>query len=881
MALVPGDRIGIYEVRDLIGAGGMGEVYRGHDPKLNRSVALKILPDGFAADPDRLARFKREAQVLASLNHSNIASIFGLEDSGAVHALVLEYVEGPTLADRIAQGPLSVDEALPVGRQIADALETAHAQGIVHRDLKPANIKVRADGTVKVLDFGLAKALSTDVATSAVTQSPTMTSPALTQMGIILGTAAYMSPEQARGRPADKRSDIWAFGVVLYEMLAGKRAFDGDDMSYTLANILKSEPDWNALAPGTPPAVRRVLRRCLEKDPRRRVHDIADARLELDEKDEVVAPAPPPVATRTILGVERVGWLLIVAALAGLLVYTLRKEPPATATVRFQIGPPENAFFGSASGIGRAEGSSGAAVSPDGTQLTFIATEKPARTQLWLRRLDTFTSRPLPGTDDALMPFWSPDSRSIGFFAAGQLKRIDLADGTVSTVADAARIPRGGTWGTSDVIVFSAGTPPSIARVPARGGEVTPIASEVIFARWPSFLPDGRHFLLTGRLPSDTRMGVIVASIEQGFQARLLVQSDGNAAFAPPGALLFIRDDRILQHAFDPDRFEVSGDAMPVADQVLFNPGVGRADFSVSTNGVLVFRPGSSRSNQFAWFDRAGAMLETVGPPGNYRTPDLSPDGQKLVYGDVNQGDIWIFDLVRHTSSRFTSGPGTETAPVWFPDGNRIAYRKDQGGLFEKDVTGTGTERVLLKDSVNGPDQISPDGKWLLYFAVTAGPSAQDVYVLPLVGEPKPQAIVQTPFADVEPQFSPDMRWLAYSSTENERNELYVQPFPATGRRWQISNAGGRQPLWRADGKELFFVSDDRRFYAVSISEKTGVLEYGTLQLLFEMRANVFNSRNSYVPSRDGQRFLVNMLLDADDAPINVVQSWQRLLDRP
>ena len=376
-------------------------------------------------------------------------------------------------------------------------------------------------------------------------------------------------------------------------------------------------------------------------------------------------------------------------------------------------------------------------------------------------------------------------------------------------------------------------------------------------------------------------IGILVGSIEPGFEPRSVVASDSNAAFAAPGVLLFMRGERLMQQRFDPDRLEVSGDATPVVEDVFYNPGVGRADFTVSSSGVLAFRSSSNRGNQFAWFDRAGKLLETVGPPGNYRTPDLSPDGQRLAYGDDNQRDVWIFDLARQTSSRFTSGPGSETSPVWFPDGTKIAYRTDQRGMFEKDVSGTGAERVLLAQPVNGPAQISADGKWILYFAITPGGN-QDVYVLPTAGERKPQLVVQTPFPEVEPQFSPDVRWLAYASNENGRNEIYVQAFPSTGRRLQISNSGGRQPLWRADGKELFFVSDDQKFYAVDVttSANSGSFEYGVPHFLFDMRANVFNSRNSYIPSRDGKRFLVNMLLEADDAPINVVHNWRAVVNR-
>ena len=876
MALASGDRLGVYEVRDLIGAGGMGEVYRGHDTKLIRSVALKILPDAFAGNPDRLARFKREAQVLASLSHANIGAIFGFEEAGTVHALVLELIEGPTLADRLASGPLALDDALPIAKQIAEALEAAHAQGIVHRDLKPANIKVRPDGTVKVLDFGLAKAVADESPAAGVSLPPTITSPALTQLGVILGTAAYMSPEQARGKAADKRSDIWAFGAVLYEMLTGKRAFEGDEISDTLANILKSQPDWSALPADTPPAIRRVLQRCLEKDPKRRTHDIADARLDLDEKDMPAAAVALPARSK-LVSAERIVWTLLVAAVAALAAYGMRREPiEPPQVVRFEIEPPGGNFFGSGSGMGRADGTSNTVVAPDGTQLVFASTDKAGRTQLWIRRLDSFTSRPLAGTDGAAMPFWSPDGRAIGFYAAEKLKRFEMADGAVQTITDAAGVPRGAAWGSLDVIVFAVGTPPRLARVSARGGEVAELPSAgIVFPRYPVFLPDGRHFLFSARVQSpQPAVSVMLSSIEPGFEPRPVVEGESNPAFAPPDRLLFARGERLMQQSFDVNRMEVTGAATPVIEQVLFNPGSGRADFSVSANGVLTFRSTTNRTNQFAWFDRSGTLLETIGPPGLYRTPDLSPDGRYLAYADINQRDIWILDLLRNVPSRFTSSPASETAPVWFPDGSKIAYRSDQGGMFEKDVSGTGTERVLLKDNVNGPDQVSADGKWVLYFMVTPN-GDQDVYVMPLTGDRRPQMIVQTPFPDVEPQFSPDVRWLAYASSENGRNEVYVQGFPSTGRRWQVSSSGGRQPLWRADGKELYFVSDDRRFFAVDVSEQAGSIEFGVPKLLFEMRANVFNSRNSYIPSRDGKRFLVNMLLDADDAPISVVQHWQ------
>ena len=581
-----------------------------------------------------------------------------------------------------------------------------------------------------------------------------------------------------------------------------------------------------------------------------------------------VTPLP---AKRRLLNVERLSWAALTVTLAAALAYVALQRPPEPSVVRFQVNPPENGAFGSSSGIGTAQGTAGAALSPDGAQLVFVATRKTGETELWLRRLDSFASRPLAGTTDALMPFWSPDSRSIAFFAGGKLQRVDSTDGTIQTVTEAPGVPRGASWGSGDVIVFSSGTPPQLARVPARGGAVATMSTG---PRFPSFLPDGRHFLFSGRRDVEPEFGVMVGSIEPGFESRWLTAADSNAAFAPPGVLLFTRGDRLMQQPFDPDRLQLSGDATPIVEQITVNPGVGLGDFTVSATGVLAFRSTSNRGFQFAWFDRAGTLLETVGRPGNYRTPDLSPDGRYLAFGDITQRDIWILDLARKKASRFTSGSGGETAPVWFPDGNRIAYRKDLEGIFEKDVTGTGAERLLLKGMVNGPDQVSSDGKLLLYFAVTPGGN-QDVYVVPTTGDSKPQVIVQTPFAEVEPQLSPDVRWLAYASNENGRNEIYVQAFPSPTRRWQVSTSGGRQPLWRADGKELYFVADDRKFYAVDVSEKSGEFVYGAPQFLFDMPANVFNSRNSYVPSRDGKRFLINMLLTSDDAPINVVQNWR------
>ena len=864
---------GPYRIESRLGAGGMGEVYRARDARLGRDVAIKVLPPAFADDPERLARFRREAHLLATLNHPNIGAIYGLESSRGVDALILELVEGPTLADRVAGGPMPLEDTIAIARQIADALAAAHEAGIVHRDLKPANVKVRDDGTVKVLDFGLAKITENVPArATALIESPTITTSAMTAASLILGTAAYMSPEQAKGKPADRRSDIWAFGCVLYEMLTGKRAFQGDDVSDTFAAILRAEPDWKAIG-DLPPAIRRVIGRCLEKDPAKRYHSIVDVRLDL--ADAAVSAAIPAAPRR--LTVERVMWALLVATLAGGVGYLARRPSESSSLpVRFQLAPPEGGFYGSVSGFGA--GLSGATASPDGTRLAFIATNADGRGSLWIRPFDTGMARPLPDTDFALMPFWSPDGAAIAFFASGQLKIVELATGSVRVVA-AATPGRGGTWGGGDVIVFSRGIPAQLVRVSAAGGEVTPIPTGMehiqgAWPLWPHFLPDGRHFIYWTRvLPGGIGGGVMIASIEPGFTQRPLLRSDTAAAVLPAGFILFTRGDTVFRQTLDLERLEISGEPVRVNEPISVILGAGLADFSVSVSGVLVFQAGSSTMNQFAWFDRSGRQLEKVGAPGKYRAPALSPDEKRLAYEDTSTGDIWILDLERQTPSRFTSAAGVEACPVWFPNGKKLAYRTETTGVYEKDASGTSPERQLMNFFVNGPSQVTSDGKWLLYFWPPQGKQAQDIAALPLTGERTPRTLVESPFPDVEPYISPDMRWLAYTSGESGRYEVYVQPFPPTGERWQVSSAGGRQVMWRADGKELFFVADDRRFYAVDVNPSSASFDYGVPRMLFEMQANVFNVRNSYVPSADGQRFLVNTL-DNAGAPLNVVLNW-------
>ena len=591
--------------------------------------------------------------------------------------------------------------------------------------------------------------------------------------------------------------------------------------------------------------------------------------------------APTAAVESRALTRERVAWALLTTALLGGLAYFARPRPapPPASEVRFQLAPPEKAFYGAVGGLfGRLSGST---ISPDGQRLAFIATDASGRTALWLRPLDSNAARVIADTDNASLPFWSPDSRSIGFFAAGKMKSADATTGAVRVIADAA-LSRGASWGSRGVIVFSYGTPSVLAQVPADSGVVTTISTSsdesVGLSNWPQFLPDGRHFIYWRRGPNaagPNAARISIASIEPGFTPRALVNSDTAGVVMLPGTLVFARGEALLQQRFDLERLQVSGAAIRVNEQIFISPGQGIADFSVSAGGTLVYRAGISAPNQFAWLDRSGRQIQTLGVPGSYRCMALSPDGKRLAYEDAGKGDIWILDLDRQTPSRFTSDPGFEGCPAWFPDGSKIAYRSDAPGIFEKDASGTTGERPLLRRFVNGPSQVTRDGKWLLFFWVPPGGQSLDIAVMPLTGERTPRTIVQSPFPEVEPQISPDNRWLAYASTETGRNEVYVQPFPTTGARWQISSAGGRQPLWRADGNELFFVAEDRKFYAVDVKAAGRSFDYGVPHVLFEMRANVFNVRNSYAPSLDGQRFLVNTLLESTGEPLNVVLNWK------
>jgi serine/threonine-protein kinase len=700
MALTVGSRLGHYDVTALIGEGGMGQVYQATDTKLNRQVALKILPEAFASDPDRLARFQREAQVLASLNHPNIAQIHGLEESDTTRALVLELVEGPTLVARISQGPIPVDEALPIAKQIAEALEAAHEAGVIHRDLKPANIKVRDDGTVKVLDFGLAKALDT-APEGDPSLSPTLTA-AATQMGVIMGTAAYMSPEQARGKPVDKRADIWAFGVVLFEMLTGQRAFAGEDVSVTLADVIRADLSWDTLPSDLPPGLATYLRRCLEKEPSQRIQAIGDVRLAMEGAFEttVVATPEPAIVQRLRLWQRPLSVAMIViaaVALGGLVVWTLTR-PAAQPLARFTI---------SLEGESRLPPNPGPAfaLSPDGQKLVYAAFSDGSQ-QLYVRSLDQIEAIPLRGTDGGQNVFWSPNGEWVGFKADGMLKKVALAGGAPETLCEAEGLPGGASWGLNDAIVFSGGPGSPLLRVSALGGIPEPLTSlrpdeGDVAHLWPQVLPGGNAVVFTVFRSSESDSSIAVRSLS-GEEHRVLLAGTG-ARYVSTGHLVFVRENTLWVVPFDAEGLEVTGPASPVLENVLRTPG-GIAQFSFASNGSLVYAPGDvigARLSTLVWVDRNGQATELAAEAGPYRYPRVSPDGTRVAVSRTDQqSDVWIWDVGGETLTRLTSDPGVDQYGEWTPDGNRVVFRSNREGgnsLFWRSTDFTGDAERLTR----------------------------------------------------------------------------------------------------------------------------------------------------------------------------------------
>jgi Tol biopolymer transport system component/tRNA A-37 threonylcarbamoyl transferase component Bud32 len=878
MALRNGDKLGPYEITARLGAGGMGEVYRARDPRLGRDVAIKVSTEKFSE------RFQHEAKTVASLNHSNICHLY---DVGPDY-LVMELVEGETLAERLRAGAIPLPEALEIARQIADALEAAHEKGITHRDLKPGNIIVKPDGTVKVLDFGLAKIGGLSVPASA--DSPTMTQ-AQTQAGVILGTAAYMSPEQAKGKPVDQRADIYSFGVVVYEMVTGQRLHGGETTTEVLASVMKDEPQWNRV----PAQVQRLLRRCLEKDPQKRQRHIGDVMAFVDEVPAATAAAPQ----KTTSG--RWVWLAVavVALIAiGTLVYWAPwRGATEAAAIRFEIQPTAEVKF--------IDGGF-PMVSPNGKWVVFPGTGTDGTTRMWLRALDTVEVRPLMGTEsgNTLPPpvFWSPDSKYIAFsstpgpFAPGQLKKLDITGGPPTVICNISGAVPGGSWSKEGVIIFGPNGGPGLFQVSAGGGEPKPLTivdrqKKEMAHRTPQFLPDGLHFLYLRASNDPKRQGVYVGSLDvlpEEQSLTLVMPANRQAMFTPsldggPGRLLFLRDTTLFAQLFDPQRLELHGEPTPVTDQVgSFAPATAGL-FSVSENGVLTYRVGPGESGaQLLWFDAAGNNGGAVGTRGNIDNPALSPDATRVAVTefDARSGDsnVWVFDLARRSRTKITFNAGRNDFPVWSPNGERIAFASNRNGfldLYEKNADGTGEDRLLFKSNEDkAPTSWSRDGRYLLYDTIWPTP---DIWILPLEGEHKPIPFLQTEFAEGQAKFSPDGRWISYSSTEAGSPEVYIRPFNpekngerGTGGKWLVSAGGGTRSRWRGDGREIYYLGPAPVQMAVEI--KPGAVPQPSVpRRLFPVSLLA-----EYAVTPDGKRFLhMATAGEMPTSPFRVVTNWQ------
>jgi serine/threonine protein kinase len=876
VALTPGTRVGAYEITGLIGAGGMGEVYRARDSKLKREVAIKVLPADVAADPERLARFQREAEVLASLNHPHIAHVYGIEDG----ALAMELVEGEDLSQRIARGAIPIDEALPIAKQIAEALEAAHDAGIVHRDLKPANVKVRDDGTVKVLDFGLAKALESGAGNresgtaSAVANSPTITSPAVTQRGVILGTAAYMSPEQAKGKVVDKRADVWAFGCVLFEMLTGKALFAGETITDVLGAVLRQDIDLSVLRAGTPSAIRRLLRRCLDRDPRQRLHHMADARLEI--ADAIQNPAADVPGTLVAPRGSRLIWFglgaaaALVVALGGWAALNRPNIGVVSPAYRFTIPLPE-------------AGADMPVVSPDGRYLLYVA-----GTGLLLRAFDQNTAIRLDGTDRAREPFWSPDSQSIAFFSGSQLKRVAISGGLPQTLA---AVPDGwpvGSWSTNGTILVEVTESPenegwfilspgasSLRKVKsfARNRAINPDKS------FPSFLPDGDHFLFTQ--PVNDVATLMVGSIRSD-DTQALVPSDSRGVYAS-GFILYVRQGTLLAHHFNPETRTTLGEPIRLLDDIDFFSPTGEASFSVSQTGLLISRRREPPS-QLRWFDRDGRQTGTMLDAANYADATLSADRRRLAV-EINDprlstSDIWIAELDRPVAARLTSSPRSEMTPRLSPDGARLVFSTDWEGppnLYIADADG-GEPRVLVPfdRTQQYPSGWTPDGKQVV-FTKRSEEYGIDIWVVD-VATGGHQAILATPFQENQPAVSPNGRWLAYASNASGRAEVYVREFPKGSWLLRLSVDGGIDPVWREDGRELFYYQPDGAIMAVSIEAAGARPRAGVPVRLFAIDPRAYRTFDA---ASGGQRFLINMVDPGSvSRPDEVAIEWPRLVQQ-
>ncbi len=881
-----GSTLSHFRVTAKLGAGGMGEVYRAEDSALGREVAIKVLPAALGADPERLVRFEREAKLLAQLHHPHIASIFGLEESGGVRALVMELVEGPTLAERLATGPLAVEEALRVAHQVAEALEAAHEKGIVHRDLKPQNVKAPPDGAVKVLDFGLAKALDPAVATGAQSDSQLAASPTLTQgataQGVILGTAAYMAPEQAKGAAVDKRADIWAFGVILHEMLTGKRPFEGDSAAETLAQVLKAEIDLQALPPETPAAVRGLLRRCLERNPKNRLHDVADARLVLDEvhagrDDEAagsVAAARRGVSRRKIAAwatalLASVVALALLVGRGGRSQVAAGRPPPVT---RFAVVPEEKGILAGYP-----------ALAPDGRTLVYALRAEEGPPVLWAHSFATGVGRRIPGTEGAEQPFWSPDGKHLAFFAGGELKRLDLATGLAQALAPVADA-RGGTWGADGSIYFAPDVASAILQVPAASG--TPRAATEFDPhrgaqghRFPWALPGGA---VVYTCIGDPEVRGIYWRGGGSASARRILEDVSRPVYDERGYLLWVRDGALVAQRFDVTTGTLSGELTSLAESVGVDSQVKAENlYAASSAGTIALRTGSGAS-ELRWLDRSGAPLDAVISRERFAEPALSPDGRRVAVWKQGESDeIWVYEAADLDHGRRLSfGASGAELPIWSPDGRWIAWSSPRSSgwqILRKAADGSGGEEILFESGVSSwLDAWWPDGGSLLFERFMPGRGA-DLWILPLDGSRRAVPFLETPANETHAAISRDGRLIAYVSDESGRGEVYVRTVAQSGGQWQISQSGGDWPAWSRDGKELFFAGLDRTLFAVPIASLDR-FAFGEPAPLFRLRTfdpKITSFRTAFAVSPDGERFVVSQLLDAPgDERIDIVMHW-------
>jgi len=885
MSLTPGSKLGIYEVVAPLGAGGMGEVFRARDTKLGRDVAIKALPPQFAQDPERLSRFEREAKLLASLSHPHIAGIFGLEDIDSHRYLVLEFVEGETLAARLDHGTLTIEESLQICRQIASALETAHESGIAHRDLKPGNVMITPAGDVKVLDFGLAKGgmgsgSGSDVSLS---HSPTLTHQH-TGAGVILGTAAYMSPEQARGRTVDKRTDIWSFGCVLYECLTGRQAFAGDTVSDLIARILERDPDWEALPSRTPQRIRDLLKRCLEKDSRQRLRDIGDARIEIDNVIATRTSSPDAIAAaahrsrlklRTILGAAA---LVVVTAAATYLLAPRGETTGPMKPTRFEIAEMPGTHM-DGDGVQ-------SVISPDGRMLAYCAADSAGNVRLWIRTLESLVAREIPGTDDAQMPFFSPDRLSIGYFKGGQkLMKVAVNGGAPDVITD-IKAPRGGTWNRDGIILYAPLSEGPIYRVSANGGDgvaITKLDSTETAHRFPVFLPDGKRFLYSVLPTHNGRYWIYLGSLD-GKEKHLVIDSaSSGAVYSEPGYLIYDRDGVIVAHRFDLKKGVVMGEAVPLGDHDLGTGFSSGAGLSVSANGTLAYTTNALFATHLVWADRDGRQTADIPmASGKYTGVELSPDERQAVLESsprIGISDLWLADLERGVVTRLSYDTGENSSARWSPDGTRVAFTSAPLGGYQKivvvNVRGGAPETYLESDrlfkNVHG---WTPDGRALVYSRQDPA-TRWDIWILPLDGDKKPKPFLATPYFEDRGKVSPDGRWMAYRSNESGQFDIYVQSFPDGGSKYKVTTHGGNTVSWSYDGRQLYFgqTNDNGTIYAADVLPGPQ-FQLGPAKPFAHFPLTVFDVN---IAAKHG----LMLLTPAQPLPpqsITIVQNWSALL---